>query len=765
MGLALVTFTGLLGVSLGIFMRLSGSPILDPLVGALVGLGFLALVGLGLSLALSLVHLLTRILTWKGFGAAAALTVVLLLLRLPPPLAIALGLGLAAVQGALGGAIALLSHRQAGRLSRRKRIAMVTLVVVGLAVNGAVVAWVLHTGSTDHLVAAPADPAPPSPLPLADPGLPGPFTIRALTYGNGTDRRRGEFAAGVDIVSPTVDATALVKGNDGFKRRARRWYWGFDYDAFPLNGRVWAPDGPGPYPLVLVVHGNHQMEEHSDPGYAYLGEHLASRGYITVSVDANFFNGSWSGSLDTENDGRAWLLLQHLALWREWTRDPDHPLAGLADLDRVALIGHSRGGEAAAIAGAFNRLNHYPDDATVLFDFGFGIRSIIAIAPSDGQYSPADQPTTLSDVNYLVLQGGHDADVSFFMGARQYERTTFSGAEYRFKASVYSYRSNHGQFNTVWGRHDAGRPISALLNTRPLLDGDDQRRLGTVFMTAFLEATLRDRLEYVELFRDHRRAAAWLPEEDILVTRFADSSRRVVADYSEDVDVTTATLPGAVIRGEGLAVWREGFLPLRKSSQRNPAVVLGWRATEGGVPPSYAMTLPAGAVETWGLTSDSLLTFAAAPSSATLPEAATTGVAPEGGGEAPHETGSSPDRPANAQGKDGSDRDGQAAKPPTFTIELRTSDDVIAALTSDEIRPLPPVLRSRFTKFWTEADSFGCDTEPVLQALEIPLRRFASRVPGFDPGRLREIRLVFDRSPAGVILLDDVAFAEPTPAE
>jgi ATP-dependent Lon protease len=58
----------------------------------------------------------------------------------------------------------------------------------------------------------------------------------------------------------------------------------------PLNGRVWYPDGPGPFPLVLIVHGNHNMKDFSDPGYGYLGELLASRGYIFASIDENFID-------------------------------------------------------------------------------------------------------------------------------------------------------------------------------------------------------------------------------------------------------------------------------------------------------------------------------------------------------------------------------------------------------------------------------------------------------------------------------------------
>jgi hypothetical protein len=51
---------------------------------------------------------------------------------------------------------------------------------------------------------------------------------------------------------------------------------------------------------------------------------------------------------------------------------------------------------------------------------------------------------------------------------------------------------------------------------------------------------------------------------------------------------------------------------------------------------------------------------------------------------------------------------------------------------------------------------YGKDWEPVLQTFELPLASFAAAQPGFDPQTLREIRLVFDRSPEGVVIVDDV---------
>ena len=117
-----------------------------------------------------------------------------------------------------------------------------------------------------------------------------------------------------------VDATPFVSTEpDNAKNREKDW--GFGFSKFPINGRVWYPVGDGPFPLVLIVHGNHDPLDYSDPGYAYLGELLASRGFIFASVDENFINGNLRG----ESDGRAWLLLKHLEDWKRWNDSSIRP--------------------------------------------------------------------------------------------------------------------------------------------------------------------------------------------------------------------------------------------------------------------------------------------------------------------------------------------------------------------------------------------------------------------------------------------------------
>src|SRR5688572_6585068 len=147
-----------------------------------------------------------------------------------------------------------------------------------------------------------------------DPTRRGPYIVQRLYYGSGTDRNRGAYRDSVTIKTDSVDASKLV--DLGTTAKSRNSYWGFTPKGMPLNARVWYPTGGnGPFPLVLIVHGNHNMKDFSDPGYGYLGELLASRGYIFASVDMNFINGAIRG----ENDARGWCLLRHVEAVRRLT--------------------------------------------------------------------------------------------------------------------------------------------------------------------------------------------------------------------------------------------------------------------------------------------------------------------------------------------------------------------------------------------------------------------------------------------------------------
>jgi dienelactone hydrolase len=586
-------------------------------------------------------------------------------------------------------------------------------------------------------------------LPGPSPSSRGPYGVRTLTYGHGDDKNRPEYREGVALTTETVDASKLISLGD--QAKSRNGYWGFTPKEFPLNGRVWHPDGAGTFPLVLVVHGNHDMRDFSDPGYDYLGEPLASRGYIVASIDMNFLN----GGVRQENDARGWLLLKHLEAWNRFNSDPGNPFFGKVDMGNLALIGHSRGGGAVGHAAAFNRLSHYPDDANLTFDFNFDIKAIIAIAPVDGQYLPTDRFVPVENVDYMVFHGSHDGDVTSFHGLRLYKRVEFTDGLPHLKTAIYVYRANHGQWNSIWGDRDSGGARSGrVLDLRGLLDPNDQQEFAKIYVSAFLEYSLRGNGEFLPLFRDHRVAGGWLPKT-MYVTRFEDGSFRPLATFEEDIDVTTGSAAGVKLLGDSLSTWREGEVVLRSrnrsttsSSQMNQAVWLGWNrevkgSNELGRPATFTISLPDTLGRAWGLDEAASL------------QIALTALADKPGPRDAAEDSVSAEGEGGDRGTD--DEDEEPIDLSIEVVDAQGRSSKVALSTYGPIRrPLEThILRRRDL----EAARFPTLFELVLQTYSIPLSDFTRLRPALDLRSLKEIRLVFDLSEAGTVVVDDVGIS------
>jgi len=618
----------------------------------------------------------------------------------------------------------------------------------------------------------------------------GSYRVKSLFYGSGTDKNRPEFRDSVAFETGRVDASKLV--SLGRSAKSRNKYWGFEPDSFPLNARVWYPDGPGPFPLVLVAHGNHNMKDFSDPGYEYLGRHLASRGFILASLDMNFINGGIGG----ENDGRGWLFLKHLEAWAGFNEDRENPFHGLVDMENLGIMGHSRGGEAVGHAAAFNTLSRYPDDATLTWEFGFDIKAVIAIAPVDGQYRPTSRLAPVENVNYLVFHGTHDGDVSSFSGLRTYKRIGFTDGEPHFKASVYVHRANHGQWNTVWGAHDRGDRSARSLDLRGLLEGEEQRQFALVYVTAFLESSLRGRDDYLPMFRDHRVIGDWLPKT-MFITQFQESGFRPLATFEGDIDVTTGAIPGVRIRGDSLATWRENVLPFRSrtgsssgSTQENQAVWVGWNnriagkdTTRMGPPAAYAIELPDGLGEDWevgpGTTLDFMLT-ALDQTPRPRKDPAAEKEKEEGGEKEDPEEGQADEGGEGRGGKSrigrffsgifsslfsgGDEDDEDEEKPPlSLSVQLVDADGHSGKVLLNRYGPVRRPIEIRLQR--RDDQQYSGNTEMVLQSYSIPLADFRSgSSAGLDLSRISEIRFLFDESKAGTVVLDEVGLSQMDPA-
>jgi len=550
---------------------------------------------------------------------------------------------------------------------------------------------------------------------MKNPALQGNYEIDTFTYGSANSYRE-VFNQSHSLITESVDGSAFVDGWSASRKKT----FGFGPDQMPLNGQVWYPVGEGSFPLVIAVHGNHIATDYSDMGYEYLGHLLASRGYIFVSIDENFLNTSpfddllLLQSLKNENSARGWLMLEHLKVWESWNESKSNPLSGKIDMSRIALIGHSRGGEAVTAAAAFNQMTAYPEDANIKFDYHFSIRSIISIAGTDGQYKPAGQSTALKDVNYLALHGSHDMDVSSFSALNQYHRIQFTGGSDYFKASVYMYGMNHGQFNTAWGKNDLIGLSNKLFNRNQLMAQGEQMEAAKVLISAFLDTTLLDgNNDYRSIFQDIGYARDWLPNT-MYINNYMDSQTIIISNFEEDIDPGTTTLSGGQLIGNHLRLWKEEKVKMKYGADAYSAVKLGWAHITDADLPSYTVVLPE---ESLMIDDNSSVVFTMADV---------------------HEK------------QELTDQD--ALIDLTLTAEDKFGNVASASLSSHS--SLLPIIAGNIVKY--PFASLMPTREPVFQYYAFQMTELKQSNPQFEPTQLRKISFVFDQTKEGTVLIRDI---------
>ncbi|MBN1773767.1 MAG: fibronectin type III domain-containing protein [Deltaproteobacteria bacterium] len=253
--------------------------------------------------------------------------------------------------------------------------------------------------------------------------------------------------------------------------------------------------GRGPYPLVLMLHGNHgncrpswggddqcsQTQDHechwptftttpNAEGLIYAAETLAAHGVVAVSVSGNAVN-----CRDDYIFERTELLLEHLRRWRTWVVTGGDPFGttfvGRIDLARTGLVGHSRGGEA---------VSHGPARLAATPIPGVALGSVFAIAPTD-YHEP--WPTAAA---YAVVAPGCDGDVPTSHPIAIYDRSLQPPG--RPRSQVFFIGANHNYFNTEWRSDD--NELERVCWERDQVGAEAQRGMLDPVLAAWFEGTL-----------------------------------------------------------------------------------------------------------------------------------------------------------------------------------------------------------------------------------------------------------------------------------
>ncbi|GHI03770.1 hypothetical protein Scel_20910 [Streptomyces cellostaticus] len=322
---------------------------------------------------------------------------------------------------------------------------------------------------------------PPAPLPAnsVDPGKPGPYRTKTGEYSLKSVRLPG-FSAPVEMRAVVV-----------------------------------APTGArGPHPLALFLHGRHYTcykgsditgdwpcpagtkPVPSHRGYLRDQKLLASQGYVTVSISANGINGQDGAAEDGGAQARSSLVRLHLAQWADWAAHPETAPtvvrdAPRADLSRVLLVGHSRGGEGVNRA-ALDSL--YPPPAGRDGYHGpvrWTIRGLVLIGPTVFGQNP------VPDVPSATILPGCDGDVSDLQGEVYVDGTRTVSRGSALHSAVYVIGADHNFFNSEWTPGQAAAPAEDDFSDDPQhhdpvcskhaatrLTADQQHRAGSTYIAA-----------------------------------------------------------------------------------------------------------------------------------------------------------------------------------------------------------------------------------------------------------------------------------------
>lgn len=357
-----------------------------------------------------------------------------------------------------------------------------------------------------------------------------------------------------------------------------------------LWARVYRPAtlDAGPYPIVVILHGNHatcgrgsspRIDDRVDytssgscpagyvvtpnhAGYAYLAEKLASWGIIAVSINANRGINAASGTSGDSglNLARGRLVLKHLQKLSEWNKNGGTPsslgveLKDRIDFGQVGLIGHSRGGEGVRAAYNLYRDSGSAWPARILSPVA--IRVISEIAPVDGQTS---RVLNADGTTWSVLLPLCDGDVSNLQGIKPFDRMmrTSSEAPPKQKAAIAVWGANHNFYNTEWQVSDSSRCVAQTPLFLSGIGSLPQQSTAAHPVLALMRGNLGGAADaaFNRLFTSRFALPAVLSAVTPIERSFQDSAASSVGIVLDDFDKPTGTSSaGAANEASGVTV-------------------------------------------------------------------------------------------------------------------------------------------------------------------------------------------------------------------
>ncbi len=250
---------------------------------------------------------------------------------------------------------------------------------------------------------------------------------------------------------------------------ARVYYPSYDEDAIQaiineeevdFNGIEVAE---GEHPIVVFGHGQYGLGSPNNyKGMTNLMNHLASWGYICISVNLDVLQGGWS-SYQYGIPQRGELLLHAIDYMIDLNGAAGSLFYNRLDENKIGLIGHSRGGGGAV--SAVNRNLNEPTPRPIL--------SVATISPVDFAVEPVQ-----GAVPHLSFYGSWDGDLYKGYGPRLWS----GGVRQSDKVFTEIYGANHFHFTDN---------IDYSGETEEILR-EEHQEIAQGFINAFFDKHVRD---------------------------------------------------------------------------------------------------------------------------------------------------------------------------------------------------------------------------------------------------------------------------------
>ncbi len=281
----------------------------------------------------------------------------------------------------------------------------------------------------------------------------------------------------------------------------------------------------GLLPLVVISHGN----GHDYRWYDYLGQHLASHGYILMSHTNNTVPGIETSSTTTLTNTD--YVLANLATIAGGV------LQGHLDDHKITWIGHSRGGE--GVVRAYDRLiEGYPAAQYTASD----IILVSSIAPTVFLVASQSDPHA---VDYHLIAGGADGDVSGAPDCSVCQYFRLSDRALGTVQTTYVHGASHNDFNCC-GFADGTGPS--------LIGRPEAQKLAKSYYLALIDwrtkGNLAGREFFTRMYDDLRPSGVLATDEVSLAYRELNTAGNFVVDDFETQSSTAVSSSGGAVTSD-----------------------------------------------------------------------------------------------------------------------------------------------------------------------------------------------------------------------